>query len=175
VKGRKTFADVVRAARAVASTRGLFYKGRADRQNPVILAPMPNLQSRLNQIAQSFASAVLEAVRGTSLQDLHAATGGGAVGNGRRARPATSAPTTGAVKPTRSSGRLPRRSPEDIAKALDQIIALVKRKPEGLRAEQIRKELGLLPKEMPRVLKEGVSKKALRTKGQKRATTYFAK
>jgi len=29
-------------------------------------------------------------------------------------------------------------------------------------------------KEMPRVLKEGVSKKKLKSKGQKRATTYTA-
>lgn len=30
-------------------------------------------------------------------------------------------------------------------------------------------------KEMPRILKEGLSARVLRTKGQKRATTYFAK
>jgi hypothetical protein len=30
-------------------------------------------------------------------------------------------------------------------------------------------------KEMPRILKEGIAKKKLSTKGQKRATTYFAK
>jgi hypothetical protein len=51
----------------------------------------------------------------------------------------------------------------------------VKKSPEGLRAEQIRTALSLQAKEMPRVLKEGVSTKKLRIKGQKRATTYFAK
>ena len=45
----------------------------------------------------------------------------------------------------------------------------------GLRAEEIRSKLGLLPKEMPRILKEGISTKRLASKGQKRATTYFVK
>jgi hypothetical protein len=50
----------------------------------------------------------------------------------------------------------------------------VKKHKEGLRAEQIREELGLQAKELPRVLKEGLSSRKLKSKGQKRATTYFA-
>ncbi|HEY4015776.1 MAG TPA: hypothetical protein VGM06_20690 [Polyangiaceae bacterium] len=50
----------------------------------------------------------------------------------------------------------------------------MKKHKEGLRAEQIRSELGLQAKEMPRILKEGLGKKSLKAKGQKRATTYFA-
>ena len=45
---------------------------------------------------------------------------------------------------------------------------------EGLRAEEIRANLGMEAKELPRVLKEGLAKKKLRSKGQKRATTYTA-
>ena len=71
-------------------------------------------------------------------------------------------------------GRLKRRSPEDIAKALDEVVALLKKNKTGLRAEQIRQELGMQAKEMPRVLKEGLGKRAFKSKGQKRATTYFA-
>ena len=43
----------------------------------------------------------------------------------------------------------------------------------GMRAEEIRSKLGLQSKEMPRILKEGLSTKKLTSKGQKRATTYF--
>ncbi len=75
---------------------------------------------------------------------------------------------------TSGGGRLPRRSAEDIAQALSEVVALAKKNKEGLRAEQIRVEIGLQPKEMPRILKEGLSTKALKSKGQKRATTYFA-
>lgn len=42
------------------------------------------------------------------------------------------------------------------------------------RAEQIRAALKMESKEMPRVLKEGLAKKKLKAKGQKRATTYTA-
>jgi hypothetical protein len=69
---------------------------------------------------------------------------------------------------------LPRRSPEQIATALDQVVALVKGNREGLRAEQIRAALKMQSKEMPRVLKEGLARKRLKAKGQKRATTYTA-
>jgi hypothetical protein len=54
------------------------------------------------------------------------------------------------------------------------VVSLVRSHKEGLRAEQIRSELGMQAKEMPRVLKEGLVKRKLRSKGQKRATTYFA-
>jgi len=69
-------------------------------------------------------------------------------------------------------GRLARRSPADIAKTLGQIVALVKTKKAGLRSEEIRKALKLDVREVPRVLKEGLAKKTLKSKGQKRATVY---
>ena len=130
---------------------------------------MPSLQTQLNELAQTFADAVLDAVRGSPLQDLLG--GGRSIGVGRSARhpDGPSSP-----RANRSSGRLPRRSATDIAKALDQVVSLVKKHSEGLRAEQIRDQLRLQSKEMPRILKEGLSKKVLRSKGQKRATTYFA-
>jgi hypothetical protein len=45
-----------------------------------------------------------------------------------------------------------------------------------MRAENIRAKLGLQAKAMPRILKSGLAApKVLTSKGQKRATTYFAK
>jgi len=84
------------------------------------------------------------------------------------------APAASAAPRARKSGRLKRRSPAEIAKALDRVVALVKSKKDGLRAEQIRASLGMQAKEMPRVLQEGLAKKKLKAKGQKRATTYTA-
>jgi hypothetical protein len=81
----------------------------------------------------------------------------------------------GVAKPARkTSGRLARRSPAEIAEALSNIVDLVRSVKGGLRAEQIRARLGMESKEMPRVLKEGLAKKALKSKGQKRSTTYTA-
>ncbi len=133
---------------------------------------MPTLHSTLQELASAFATSVLEAVRGGSLHELLSETGGG--GRKGPGRPKATEPAS--VKPARAGrpGRLKRRSPEDIANALDQVVALLKKNRAGLRAEQIREELGMQAKEMPRVLKEGLTKKAFKSKGQKRATTYFA-
>ena len=101
---------------------------------------------------------------------------GEAASGGRRGPERPKAVPAPIAKPTRvtRSGRLKRRSPEDIAKALDEVIALVKKNKDGLRAEEIGSQLGMEAKEMPRVLKEGLAKKKLKAKGQKRATTYTA-
>jgi hypothetical protein len=126
------------------------------------------LHSRLSALADTFASAVLDAIRGSPLEEL--------LGDGkRRAAPAVHR-STASSKPVRasSSGRLKRRSPEDIAKVLEQVHGLLKRQKDGLRAEQIRDALHLQSKEMPRVLAEGLGKRRLKKRGQKRATTYFA-
>jgi hypothetical protein len=131
---------------------------------------MSNLHSQLASLAGSFASAVLEAIKGASLEEL--------ISESRTptAKARREPATNGAPRPARarSSGRLRRRSPDDIAKALDKVVVLLKRHKQGQRAEQIRQQLGMQAKEMPRVLKEGLAKKQLKSKGQKRATTYFA-
>jgi hypothetical protein len=129
------------------------------------------LHAHLQQLAASFADSVLAAIRAASLEELLAESGASR-GTARGLR--KPGPAVAKASP-RASGRLPRRSPEEIAKTIEQVVALVKKHKTGLRAEQIRMDLGLQAKEMPRVLKEGLSAKKLTAKGQKRATTYFAK
>jgi hypothetical protein len=143
-----------------------------------------SLQTQLNQLASSFTQAVIAAIREVSLEELVAETGGlkgmprsqamrspamtGSRGRGRAPRRVTG--------PSRrsSSRRLKRRSHDDIEKALGDIVSLVERKPRGMRAEQIRSELGMQAKEMPRILGEGLATRKLRKRGHKRATTYYA-
>jgi hypothetical protein len=129
------------------------------------------LHAQLQQLAASFADSVLGAIRAASLEELLAESGTshGTSRGFRKPGPAV------AKAGVRSTGRLARRSPEQIAKTIEQVVALVKKHKAGLRAEQIRVELGLQAKEMPRILKEGLAAKKLSAKGQKRATTYFAK
>lgn len=79
-----------------------------------------------------------------------------------------------ASKAKPKSDRLPRRTPEQVEVDVARIVGLVKKSKEGLRAEVIKEKLGFQVKEMPRLLKEGVKKKLLKRKGQKRATTYSA-
>jgi hypothetical protein len=136
-----------------------------------------SLRSQLADLAESFTNAVVDAIRGASLDELLAESGAKPRRGGASRAEAPAAPSRSAAKPARtsSSGRLRRRSAEDIAEILDSVVGLVKKHGEGLRAEQIRAELGMQAKELPRVLKEGLASRKLKSKGQKRATTYFAR
>jgi hypothetical protein len=134
------------------------------------------LQSRISQLAASFVESVLEAVKTSSLQEL--IDGSAAHPAELRApRAAAGAPAIAVPRAARTTptGRLARRSAEDIAKTLEIVVSLLGSRKNGLRAEQIRSELNMQAKELPRILKEGLSRKKLRAVGQKRATTYFAR
>ena len=96
----------------------------------------------------------------------------GSLGPFLRLKPAR-VPKAGVSKPRRTA-RLARRSPEQIAESLGRIVTLLTKKGEGMRAEHIRDELGLLSKEMPKLLRTGLATKVLKAKGQKRARTYAA-
>jgi hypothetical protein len=133
-----------------------------------------SLRSQLNELATHFADAIVNAIRGSSLEELLAQTSGGAGAGRGRGRPRGLAVATEAKPRGRRSGRLPRRSAEEIAAELDRIVGLVKKSKAGLRAEEIRAALKMQSKEMPRILKEGLATKVLKSKGEKRATTYTA-
>jgi hypothetical protein len=137
---------------------------------------MSTLKARLNSLAQSFTAQVVRAIQGSSLEDLLAEVGGGRRGPGRPRVERAEAIGKVASRPAVSkSGRLPRRSADEIKATLDKVQGLLKASKGGLRAEQIRAALKLDVREMPRVLKEGLATKKLSSKGRKRATTYFAK
>ena len=135
-------------------------------RNAYYRPPMPSLRSTLDDLAHSFASAVLDAIRSASLDEL--------VGDGAPRRPARArgvrAPARAPSPATFDGGRLARRSSEDIQRTLGLIVAALKAGP--MRAEQIQKSLALHRKELPRVLKLGLSTRALKKRGAKRATMY---
>jgi hypothetical protein len=139
---------------------------------------MSTLKARLDSLASSFAAEVVRAIQSASLEELLAEVGGKrALGRKRGGALGVTGGMPGPL-PGRAAGkrgRLPRRSAEDIKATLDKVHGLLKASKGGLRAEQIRAALKLDVREMPRVLKEGLSTKKLSSKGQKRATTYFAR
>ncbi len=108
-----------------------------------------------------------------SIEELHAESGGG---RGRRAGGGGGGqPDTLRGARTTKSGRLARRSAEQIAKTVDQVVVLVRKSKTGMRSEEIKKALGLDRREVPRILKTAVADKKLKAKGQKRATVYTAR
>jgi hypothetical protein len=140
-----------------------------------------NLRAALDEIAKTMTASILAAIRAGTLEDLLAET---RIGRGVRTTPRPAKKVVAAAEAkevatkraaTRTKlGRLPRRSPAQVAKVLEQVVSLVKKKP-GLRAEQIRVQLALDVREVPRVLKHGLDTKQLAKKGEKRSTEYFAK
>jgi hypothetical protein len=149
-----------------------------DVDNAVLSSVMLNLRTTLDTLAASFAANVLAAIRGASLQELLAESSGvPRRGPGRPRGGGTTAGNPGprvSVARKSKGGRLARRSPAEIARTLEAIVVLLRKNKEGLRSEQIRKALRLDVREVPRVLREGLAKKKLKAKGQKRSTTYFA-
>lgn len=139
---------------------------------------MADLQKTIAALAQSFAEGVLRAVRDASLEEV------AALGTGGRARAARSAPReaepAAAKKGRRAAGLArtrpgARRSPEDFQRIVDAIVETLAKHPEGLRSEELQRELGLSKSEMPRPLKHALEAKVVRKKGQKRSTRYFAR
>jgi len=133
---------------------------------------MSTLHQTINALASEFAHSLLRALRNASLDEIisethagHSATGGGR----RRGR----APSSGAAA-RRGGGRLRRRSQNDINAVVTKIVSLLKANKKGLRAEEIRAQLHLDRREIPRPLAEALRKKLVSKKGKKRATTYFA-
>ena len=136
---------------------------------------MSTLHGTIQHLASQFAAGVLDAIRGASLEDILAETGGR--GGGRRAARTAllGAPSAGGAGGRRKSGRLARRSSKDIDRVVQSIVGLLAGKPKGLRAEQIRAALSLEAKELPRPIAEALKSRKISKLGQKRATTYFAK
>lgn len=124
---------------------------------------MSSLRSTLNTLATAFTASVLDALRVASVEELAVFAVAQPLHGGR---------WRGDAAPSSPSGRLPRRSAEDIAVALERVVELLTKNKAGLRAEEIRKELGMEPNEMPRVLKEGRLTKRLYATGQTRSMRY---
>jgi len=67
-----------------------------------------------------------------------------------------------------------KRSPEDLAKLKDRVLAIVAKNP-GARAETISKALEVPNKDIVLPIRKLIDEKKLSSKGQKRATEYYSK
>jgi len=67
-----------------------------------------------------------------------------------------------------------KRNPKDLAALTEKLAAFIKKTP-GRRIEQIGKDLGMPTKELSLPIRKLIASKRVSTKGQKRATTYFAR
>lgn len=129
---------------------------------------MNHLKSTLEALATDFAKTVIAALRTASIDEITGLSAG--TSTARRGGRAVGE----VVVARKRGGRLSRRSTTQIGKMVDEIVSLLKKSPNGLRAEQIREALGVQAKELPRPLADALAAGRISKAGQKRATTYFA-
>jgi len=122
----------------------------------------PKIQSIIENFVAELSAALTEASHTAISQALGGAVSG-AVATGR----ATRSPKIAA----RAKGG--KRSPEELEQLTRSLLAHIKKTP-GLRIEQIGAALGATTKDLALPAKKLIGEKAVKTKGQKRATTYFA-
>jgi hypothetical protein len=133
-----------------------------------------SLKNRISALAEEFSAGVLAAIRSASLEEILSE---GSRGGASAARASAPSPATrGPGRPrARKSGRLARRSPAQIAQVVDSIVGALKKQKAGMRSEQLQKLLSLDKKEISGPLAEALSGKKITKKGERRATTYFAR
>lgn len=129
------------------------------------------LTESLQNLISTFVEDLVGIIRGAPINEL-LGTGNVPVrapAKVHAARPAGKAPAPA----TTSTGRLKRRTAEEIGEVVASVVGLLKKHPMGMRSEQIKLELGLDVREVPRVLKEGLSTREIKVlSGHKRSTIY---
>ena len=125
------------------------------------------LQNQISAFAEAFAKDLLHLLSQGTLSDLMGVTSS--------LDPASSRPSAprNASSGLAPKGPLARRSVKKIEEVADAIADLLRHAPDGLQSEEIRKALGLDPKELPRPLALLRTASRIRSQGEKRATTYF--
>jgi hypothetical protein len=132
---------------------------------------MPSsVESDIRSRVEAFVEEITAMIRTSALEVVSEALGEGGSRPAARGRARASAPVVSSGRRAKGAKRDPR-----LLQALtDKLGDYIKKNP-GLRIEQIGKALGTPTKDLALPVKKLVAAKKLSTKGQKRATTYFAK
>lgn len=124
------------------------------------------LDAFVNDLSNLIQQAALDSVE-QALSSASTIPGGG---RGRAARAVS--PAFAALAQNRKKGA--KRTPEELEQLIKKLHGYIAKNP-GQRIEQIAQGLDISTKELNLPAKKLISEKKLSTKGQKRATTYFAK
>lgn len=143
--------------------------------------PTADLDQQIRDRIETFVQDLGSLVRQSAVQAVASALGEGAAfrrGPGRpRANGLSALGLTGRRGPGRPAGlrrKGEKRAPEQLAALVDKLFASIKSKP-GQRIEEIASTMGVSTKELTLPAKKLISEKRVSTKGQKRATRYFAR
>ena len=139
---------------------------------------MSDFQNEMNRTVQGFVAQITELARRAAIDTLESAF------NGKPTRSVATAPVTatataalvtpGVVRAGRPrGGRGAKRTPADLEALSEKFASFVKTN-QGLRIEQINKELGTSTKDLALPIRKLIADGTIIAKGQKRSTTYFA-
>ncbi|HYQ26725.1 MAG TPA: DNA-binding protein [Polyangiaceae bacterium] len=130
------------------------------------------VNDRIRSRVEAFAEELSALIRDSAMETVREALGGSAAprrgGRGRAA--ASAAPVRGGGR--REKGQ--KRDPGEIERLTGRLLDYVKGNA-GQRIEQIAAGMGTVTKELNLPVKKLIAQKSLKTKGQKRATQYFAR
>lgn len=133
-----------------------------------------SVNDRIRSRVEAFAEELSTLIRDSAMETVRDALGGGSSAPRRGARggraAASSAPVRGGGR--REKGQ--KRDPGEIERLTDRLLDYIKGNG-GQRIEQIAAGMGTVTKELNLPVKKLIAQKSLKTKGQKRATQYFAR
>jgi hypothetical protein len=138
-----------------------------------------NFDQQIRARIQNFTEELALLVRESALESLREALGeptkrgpGRPRGSGRLAKRAAKAPGRQGRAAARAKGA--KRAPDELERLTTQLHQYIKANP-GQRIEQVAAAMGTPTKELNLPVRKLIANKQLRTKGQKRATQYYAK
>ena len=124
---------------------------------------------------ESFVDELSELIRQSAMETVQKAlAGGGDLGMMRRGRRGGAGRRGAVPKVARLREKGAKRSPDELEKLTNQLLAHIKQNA-GQRIEQIAQSMNVSTKELNLPAKKLLAKKAIKTKGHKRATQYFPK
>lgn len=132
-----------------------------------------SVSDQIRARVEAFVDEMSDLIRESAMDTVQKALAGGSDGGARRGRrAAVGGRRPGASVSARGRAKGAKRSPDELENLTTQLLTYVKGNP-GQRIEQIAQGMGTSTKELNLPAKKLLSKKALRTKGHKRATQYF--
>jgi hypothetical protein len=121
---------------------------------------MSDFQTEMNRVVSDFVAQITELARAAARDMIDQALGKGGRGAGLGGR-------------GRGRGRGAKRSSDELDVLAEQFHSFVAKNP-GMRIEQINKQLGTSTRDLALPIRKLIAEGAIKTKGAKRSTAYFA-
>jgi hypothetical protein len=134
---------------------------------------MANIHDTLRAALDSFVEDLSKMIQQATLESVEQALAAASTIPARRAGRGRGGAAVAIVLPT-PRGRGAKRTPEELEQLTKRFHSYVQKNP-GQRIEQLADGMGVSTRELNLPVKKLLAGKKLSTKGQKRATTYFAK